>query len=99
MRKLFNIIAVLIIGVINNRCSPEDGFNLYGGLDIDEGRSILEKADGSYLITGRTRSIGEGSDDFCLLAVDKQLDSLYEKSYGGKYYDQSHFFVFPNYCI
>ena len=93
MRKLLNIIAIMFIGMINNRCSNVVDFNHYGGLDIDVGSAILEKPDGSYLITGRTRSIGEGSDDFCLLAVNKQLDSLFEKSYGSKYYDQSHSIV------
>lgn len=93
MRKILNIIAILFVGMANNRCSNVVDFNHYGGLDIDEGIAILEKADGSYLITGRTRSIGEGSDDFCLLAVNKHLDSLFEKSYGGIYYDKSHSIV------
>lgn len=96
MRKLINIIAILFMGVINNNCSHGDGFNLYGGLDIDEGRAILQKEDGSYLITGRTRSIGEGSDDFYLLKVDMGLDLIFEKAYGSKYYDKSHSIIEVN---
>ncbi|MEM7246658.1 MAG: hypothetical protein AAF533_15010 [Acidobacteriota bacterium] len=42
----------------------------YGGPDSDEAEGLLELPGGGYLVTGHTRSWGEGADDAWLLEID-----------------------------
>ncbi|MEM0517879.1 hypothetical protein [Aequorivita flava] len=62
----------------------------YGGSGIDEAVSVVEAADGSYLILGTTRSSDgditdrSGNDsDFWLLKVSKEGTIIWSKTYGG----------------
>ncbi|KXN98207.1 PKD protein [Aequorivita aquimaris] len=62
----------------------------YGGSGIDEAVSVVEAADGSYLVLGTTRSSDgditdrSGSDsDFWLLKLSKTGDIIWSKTYGG----------------
>jgi len=42
----------------------------YGGDSTDEARSIQQTSDGGYVVAGRTRSFGAGSEDFWVLKLD-----------------------------
>lgn len=62
----------------------------FGGSGIDEAVSVVEAADGNYLILGTTRSSDgditdrSGNDsDFWLLKVTKEGEKIWSKSYGG----------------
>lgn len=62
----------------------------YGGSGIDEAVSVVEAADGNYMILGTTRSSDgditdrAGNDsDFWLLKVSKAGDIIWSKTYGG----------------
>ena len=62
----------------------------FGGSDIDEAVSVLEAADGSYLIFGTTRSTDgdlvdrTGTDsDYWLLKISKTGEKMWSKTYGG----------------
>ncbi len=62
----------------------------YGGSGIDEAESVVEAADGSFLVFGTTRSSDgditdrAGNDsDFWLMKISKTGDLIWSKTYGG----------------
>jgi|GEM_PF-6094331 len=65
---------------------------IYGGNNTETALEIIEAFDGNYVIVGSTHSSGPSGDisstnnglsDICLIKVDKNLDLLWEKIYGG----------------
>jgi uncharacterized delta-60 repeat protein len=61
----------------------------YGGENDDEARSIQQTSDGGYILAGRTRSFGAGLDDFWVLKLDASGDVVWQKTYGGKKWDEA----------
>ena len=55
----------------------------YGGGDWDFGHSVLQTADGGYMIAGRTMSFGAGGEDLYLVKTNASGDTLWTKTYGG----------------
>ncbi len=55
----------------------------YGGLDDEGGASILQTADGGYIIRGNTSSFGAVRSDLYLVRTDYQGDTLWTLVYGG----------------
>jgi hypothetical protein len=55
----------------------------YGGTDFDQGDDIVQTSDGGFIITGLTKSFGNGSFDLWLLKTDYQGDTLWTKTLGG----------------
>ena len=68
--------------------SQQEVFMLFGGSGVEEGKSIIQTLSGSYMIAGRTRSIGSGSDDYYLIGLNTQFDVLFENPYGGPHHDR-----------
>ncbi|MBD3287017.1 hypothetical protein GF359_10230 [candidate division WOR-3 bacterium] len=57
----------------------------YGGdFNADQGSCIQITNDGSYIITGWTKSFGEGGFDLWLLKTDSHGDILWTRTYGGE---------------
>ncbi len=54
----------------------------FGGIETDNGYSVLQTSDGGYLATGSTRSFGSGSSDIFLVKVDSLGDSVWIKTCG-----------------
>ncbi|GFP23621.1 hypothetical protein HKBW3S09_01086 [Candidatus Hakubella thermalkaliphila] len=59
----------------------------YGGKDLDRAFSIQQTKDGGYIVAGYTESFGAGDSDFYILKLDPTGKVLWEKTYGGEYYD------------
>jgi len=58
--------------------------NTYGGKKEDIGKSIKLMADGGYLITAETNSIGTGKTDIWLIKTDKNGKMKWDTTIGGK---------------
>jgi uncharacterized delta-60 repeat protein len=61
----------------------------YGGEDDDEAYSIQQTSDGGYIVAGRTKSFGAGGMDFWVLKLDASGDVVWQKTYGGKEWDEA----------
>ncbi|MFH1862580.1 MAG: hypothetical protein ABH878_07170 [bacterium] len=56
----------------------------FGGIHGDCCLSATLRADGGYLLVGCTESFGAGSNDFWIVRINSQGDSLWSHTYGGK---------------
>ncbi len=54
----------------------------YGGSLEDVGNSVCQAADGTYMVTGTTKSFGLGGTDVYLIKSDLNGNKLWSKSYG-----------------
>jgi regulation of enolase protein 1 (concanavalin A-like superfamily) len=61
----------------------------YGGSDNDEGHSVVETADGGYIIAGETKRFLTQVDVY-LIGVDSVGDTLWTRAYGGAQGDEGH---------
>ncbi|RLD23193.1 MAG: hypothetical protein DRI54_07660 [Bacteroidetes bacterium] len=82
------IIGIVLICSNTKLFSQQEAFMLFGGSGIEEGKSLLQTPSGGYMISGRTRSIGSGSDDYYLINVNTQNELLFDNSYGGPHHDR-----------
>jgi len=55
----------------------------YGGSEIDLISSIQQTDDGGYVVTGTTKSFGEGGSDLWVLKLDAEGNVVWQKTYGG----------------
>jgi len=55
----------------------------YGGSNDDYGTSVLETADGGYILAGYSNSFGAGEQDFYLVKTDENGHALWTRTYGG----------------
>lgn len=58
----------------------------YGGT-ASEGSSAITPAEDGFIITGSTNSFGAEENDYWILKIDEQGDTLWTKTYGGPEYD------------
>ena len=69
------------------RCD-ENGDSLwartYGGRAYDHCTSLIQTADDGFALAGYTESFGAGGEDFWLVRVDEDGDSLWSRSFGGE---------------
>ena len=56
----------------------------FGGYGDDFSRSAVQTADGGFLITGGTNSVGAGGMDVQLIRIDSTGTELWTKTYGGE---------------
>ncbi len=59
----------------------------YGSPDLDVGQLVSRTADGGYLLTGFTRSLGFGNDDILVIKTNQFGDTLWTRQYGGQVND------------
>ena len=55
----------------------------YGGINYDQGYSVLQLSDGGFIIAGSTMSFGAGRSDVYIIRTDSIGDTLWTKTCGG----------------
>lgn len=55
----------------------------FGGTGNDYGYAVAETADGSFVLSGETRSFGAGGADVWMIKVDASGNELWRKTFGG----------------
>jgi hypothetical protein len=63
---------------------------IFGGSLPDGGSSVLQTADGGYIITGYTFSFGSGSVDLWLIKTNAHGDTMWTKTFGGSRDDRGN---------
>ncbi len=62
----------------------------FGGREDDEAYSIIQTNNGNFAIAGWTKSKGNGKEDMWLLKTDKRGNLLWDKTFGGKEFDEAY---------
>lgn len=64
--------------------------NTFGGIEMDEGKSVLQASDGGYVILGNTRSFGAGNWDIWLIKTDAEGKMLWSRTFGSSQADHGY---------
>ena len=62
----------------------------YGGSNHDEAISIIQAADGGYMVAGNTESKGFGGSDIWFFKLDEQGNIVWDTTYGGRGGEEVH---------
>src|SRR4030043_419229 len=77
-------------------CEPDIAYSdytwarTYGGTGGDYAEGIQQTSDDGYIVVGYTTSFGAGLTDVWVLNLDYSGNVLWEKTYGGDYYDYAY---------
>lgn len=81
--KNYLVLVLIFLGLTIQAQNDTAFIYTYGGGGDDEGKDIIETADGGYLIVGSTSSFGNGNSDVYLVKLDSAFKVMWSKAYGG----------------
>nr|MBK9653117.1 hypothetical protein [Bacteroidota bacterium] len=81
MKKIL-LLSIIVITKLN--VNAQTTFQkAYGGLAMDEAKSVRQTTDGGYIIAGTTTSYGSGGSDVLVIKTDAKGDTTWTKTFGG----------------
>ena len=69
----------------------EEWNQTFGGSSSEEGHSVQQTTDGGFIITGKTRSYGNGNADVWLIKTDLEGREEWNRTFGGSDWDGGFF--------
>ena len=73
-----------------NSLGVEEWSKTFGDSKWDWGTSIQQTTDGGFIVTGMTKSLGNGKGDVWIIKTDPYGDKEWSKSFGGVHQDQGN---------
>ena len=81
---IFSLLFILSCEDKKDSTPPDIIFvRTFGGSELDNGVSVQQTTDGGYIITGFTRSYGNGDNDLWLIKTDSNGNQEWNKTFGG----------------
>jgi len=65
----------------------------FGGIDDDWIYSLLQNADGGYVLAGMTFSFGSGGGDYWIIKLDNDGNKLWDRTFGGICDDSAYLLI------
>ena len=88
MKKLYKVLVSTLF--IATTSLQGQWYQTFGGSETDYANSVQQTTDGGYIITGNTKSFGNGEYDVWLIKTDSNGDSLWTHTFGGGSDESGH---------